>query len=259
MIRAANPSRHWLFATALALFCAISFPLHAQSASDGKTSSKEETSGKSTNGKSTNGKSAHGKSANAKGADSKGADKKSSDGGSEKTRTAEAKAAGGKTKTAKKSESKSEEAASGKPVQVATFGDWGAFLAQQGGKKKTCYALAQPKERTPASLKRDPAYIFISSRPEENVHNEISIIMGFRMKDNGDAQADVSGTRFELISKGNNAWIKNPAEEGRFIEAMKRGSKLTIKAASAKGNATTDSYSLAGLAQALERVKRDCP
>jgi invasion associated locus B (IalB) protein len=152
---------------------------------------------------------------------------------------------------------KNEEAA--KPVQTASYGDWGAYLAQQGAKKKTCYALAQPKDREPAKLKRDPAYIFISSRPAENVHNEISIIMGFAMKDNSEAQADIGGSHFELIAKGSNAWIKNPAEEAQFIESMKKGSKLVIKAASAKGNMTTDSYSLAGLSQALERVQKDCP
>jgi hypothetical protein len=159
--------------------------------------------------------------------------------------------------TAKTADTKSDEA--GKPVQVGSFGDWGAFMAQQGGKKKTCYALAQPKERMPATLKRDPAYIFISSRPAENVHNEISIIMGFSMKDNGEAQADIGGTHFQLIAKGTNAWIKNPAEETQFIETMKKGSKLVIKAASTKGNTTTDSYSLAGLSQALERVQKECP
>jgi invasion protein IalB len=164
-----------------------------------------------------------------------------------------------KTKIAKKTDTKTDEAATGKPVQVASFGDWGAFLAVQGGKKKTCYALAQPKDRTPASLKRDPAYIFISSRPTENVHNEISIIMGFPMKDNSDAQAEIGTTRFELIAKGTNAWVKNPAEEGQFIDTMKKGTKLVIKAASIKGNTTTDSYSLAGLSQALDRVHKECP
>lgn len=155
--------------------------------------------------------------------------------------------------------SKKDEATSGKPVQVATFGDWGAFLAVQGGNRKTCYALAQPKERAPQSLKRDPAYIFISSRPAENVHNEISVIMGFPMKDNGEAEADIGGTQFELISKGSNAWIKNPAQEGQFIDAMRKGSKLVVKASSSKGRVTTDSYSLIGLAQALDRVHKDCP
>jgi hypothetical protein len=158
--------------------------------------------------------------------------------------------------SSKKTEAKHAEAKA-KPVQVATFGDWGAFLAE-AGKEKTCYALAQPKERDPASLKRDPAYVFISTRPGENIRNEVSIIMGFKMKDGGEAQAEVGTTSFDLISKGANAWVKNPAKETELIEAMKKGAKLVVKAASARGNTTTDSYSLSGLTQALERVKKEC-
>ena len=156
-----------------------------------------------------------------------------------------------KKTTAKHSEAKA------KPEQVATYGDWGAFVAESG-KSKTCYALAQPKDREPKDLKRDPAYIFISTRPGENIRNEVSIIMGFKMKDGGDAEAKVGNTSFELISKGSNAWVKNPAKEDEMIEAMKKGAKLTVKAPSARGNMTTDSYSLSGLRQALDRVKKEC-
>ncbi len=147
--------------------------------------------------------------------------------------------------------------AKAKPEQVATYGDWGAFVAESG-KNKTCYALAQPKDREPKDLKRDPAYIFISTRPGENIRNEVSIIMGFKMKDGGDAEAQIGTASFDLISKGSNAWVKNPAKEGEMIEAMKKGAKLIIKAPSARGNMTTDSYSLSGLTQTLERVKKEC-
>ncbi|MHB8883618.1 MAG: invasion associated locus B family protein [Methylovirgula sp.] len=156
----------------------------------------------------------------------------------------------------KKKESKSEEKKE-KPVQIATYGDWGAFLAGKG-KSKTCYALAQPKGREPANLHRDPAYIFISSRPGENIRNEVSIIMGFPMKDNGDAQAEIGTEHFDLVSKGSNAWVKNPAKEGELVASMKKGAKLIIKAPSVRGNVTTDSYSLHGLSQALERVDKEC-
>ena len=83
--------------------------------------------------------------------------------------------------------------------------------------------------------------------------------MGFAMKDNSDAKAEIGNTTFDLICKGANAWVKNAAREGEFIEAMKRGSKLVIKASSVKGNVSTDSYSLAGLSEALARVQKDCP
>jgi hypothetical protein len=146
--------------------------------------------------------------------------------------------------------------ADGKSVQIGTFGDWGAYQTQ--GKSKTCYALAQPKSREPAATKRDAAYIFISARPAENVKNEVSVIMGFPMKDNSEAQVEIGDSEFGLIAKGSNAWVKNPAEEGHLIDAMKKGSKLVVKASSTKGKVTTDTYSLGGLGQALEKVKKEC-
>lgn len=145
-----------------------------------------------------------------------------------------------------------------KPQQVGTFGDWGAFTASQG-KGRTCYALAEPKDRAPASLKRDKAFVFISNRPGENVRNEVSIIMGFPMKDNSDAKAEIDRSTFDLICKGGNAWLKNAAKEGEFVDALRRGSKLVVKASSIKGGVSTDSYSLGGLSDALTRIQKDCP
>ncbi len=150
---------------------------------------------------------------------------------------------------------KTDTAVPGKPEQVGTFGDWGAYLAR--GKSKTCYALAMPKERKPEG-KKDAAYVFIADRPAEKVHNEVSIMMGFPIKESGAAQAKVGAVSFDLVAKGSNAWIKNPADEAKFVDALKHTGKLTVTAPSTKGKATTDTYSLAGIKQALERVSKDC-
>jgi hypothetical protein len=150
---------------------------------------------------------------------------------------------------------KADAAAAAKPVQVGTFGDWGAYLAK--GKNKTCYALAKPKERKPEG-KTDAAYVFIADRPAEKVHNEVSIMMGFPIKENGAAQAKVGAVGFDLVAKGSNAWIKDQADESKFVDALKHGGKLVIKATPLKGPAATDTYSLAGLKPALDRVAKDC-
>ena len=165
-----------------------------------------------------------------------------------------------KGKTAKGKEDKSAKKVAslgeGKPTLLDTFHDWGAYVAQ--GRDKTCYALASPKERAPSTLKRDPAYVFISSRPSENVRNEVSVIMGFAMPDKAEAKAEIGNASYDLIAKGTNAWVKNPAQENQFIDALKKGSKLIVKAPSARGSVTTDTYSLAGLSQALDRVRKEC-
>jgi hypothetical protein len=158
----------------------------------------------------------------------------------------------------RKPEAEGEETkAAGKPEQVGTFGDWRAFVAQ-GAKDKTCYALAQPKQRAPAGLSRDPAYVFISTRPGEKVREEVSIIVGFPMKEDGGSKAVVGGVSFDLVVKAQNAWIKNQVEEAKLVEAMKQGSQLVVSARSTRGRMTTDTYSLAGVTQALEKAAKAC-
>ena len=147
---------------------------------------------------------------------------------------------------------------SSKPQLVGKYGDWGAYEAQ-GAKSKICYALAQPKERTPSSLKRDQGYIFISTRPGEHVKNEVSVIMGLALKEGtGDAKAEVGSTGFDLVTKGQNAWMKDSAQEGQLVGAMKTHGRLVVKAPSSKGAVAIDAYSLTGLGPALDRVAKDC-
>jgi len=158
---------------------------------------------------------------------------------------------------ADKADKKDAKKGAGKPEQLGSYGDWGAYAA--AGKDKTCYALGSPKERQPkAKMKDTQAFIFISTRPGEGVRNEVAINLGYATKDGGAATADVDDDRFELVTKGLNAWVKNPAKEKEFVEALKTGSKLSVKAASAKGATTVDSYSLKGLSDALARVAQEC-
>jgi hypothetical protein len=149
-------------------------------------------------------------------------------------------------------------AGSGKPEQLGTYGEWGAYLAQ-GGKDKTCYALGQPKDRQPkAKLKDTSAYIFISTRPGEGVRNEVAINLGYGTKDGSAATAEIDGDGWELVTKGTNAWVKDQGREKEFVGALRGGSKLVVKAASSKGTSTTDTYALKGLSDALARVAQEC-
>jgi hypothetical protein len=145
------------------------------------------------------------------------------------------------------------------PTLLGTYGDWGAYTASPGG-KKMCFALAKPgkSDTVPPNRPRDPSYLFISSRPAEKVKDEVSIIIGYGFKPNSDATIDLGGASYDMYTQGDGAWVKNAAEEPRLVDAMRKGTDMTIKGESARGTATTDSYSLKGLAQALDKVGEEC-
>ena len=150
-------------------------------------------------------------------------------------------------------------AASSQPTLLGQYGDWGAYTATQGG-GKVCFALAKPKSSAtnPAGRSRDPAYIFISTRPSEKVKNEVSVIIGYPFRPNSDASAEVGSTKFAMYTEKDGAWIKDVAEEARLIDAMRKGSDLTVRGTSSRGTQSTDQYSLKGISQALDRAEQEC-
>ncbi len=146
-----------------------------------------------------------------------------------------------------------------KPTLLGQYGDWGAYSASPGG-KKICFAIAKPSssETNPPNRPRNPAYMFISSRPADKVSNEISIIIGYPFKPSSEATVDIGAISFALYTQQDGAWIKNAADEAHVVEAMRAGQSAVVKGMSAKGTRTTDTFSLRGLSQALDRTDQDC-
>lgn len=167
-------------------------------------------------------------------------------------------------KTAAKPESKpaappAAVAGGAEPTLIGQFGTWGAYSATPNG-KKVCFALAKPSssKTNPPNRPRDPAYAFVSTRPAEKVNNEVSVMIGYALKPGSESSVEVGGAAFAMYTQGDGLWIKNAAEEERMVEAMRKSADLVVKGVSAKGTETTDTFSLKGLAQALDKIAQDC-
>ncbi|MBR1131332.1 invasion associated locus B family protein [Bradyrhizobium iriomotense] len=174
------------------------------------------------------------------------------------------KAAAPAAKTAAKPESKpaapaAAVAGGAEPTLIGQFGTWGAYSATPNG-KKVCFALAKPSssKTNPPNRPRDPAYAFVSTRPAEKVNNEVSVMIGYALKPGSESSVEVGGAAFAMYTQGDGLWIKNAAEEERMVEAMRKSADLVVKGVSAKGTETTDTFSLKGLAQALDKIAQDC-
>jgi invasion associated locus B (IalB) protein len=146
-----------------------------------------------------------------------------------------------------------------KPTLLGQYGEWGAYTASPGG-KKLCFAIAKPtsSQTIPPDRPRNPIYMFISSRPAEKVSNEVSIIIGYPFKPGTEASAAVGSTTYALYTQQDGAWIKNAPDEAQMVDAMRAGQSAVVKGVSAKGTQSTDTFSLKGLSQALDRVGQEC-
>jgi hypothetical protein len=155
-------------------------------------------------------------------------------------------------------------------VPVAIFGDWNVFVNGEA-RSRICYAIAQPQTRSPKTLKRDSAYLFVTVRKAENVPNEVAVMLGFPPKPAAaqvkagsaaaptDPSLSLGASRYGLVVKDGNAWLQNPTDETRVVTEMSgRAPKLTIKTTSMRGNPTSDEYELAGFADAIKRAREEC-
>lgn len=152
---------------------------------------------------------------------------------------------------------------------IATFGDWNVFTNGQG-RARVCYAIAQPRARSPKTLSRESGYLFVTIRKGESVQNEIAVMFGFPPKlaasqskpGAGAAPSDpylsVGNVRYGLVVKGENAWILNQSEETKIVAEMGKHATATVKTVSMRGTSTSDDYALSGFADAMKRARDEC-
>ncbi len=144
------------------------------------------------------------------------------------------------------------------PVSMGTFEDWESFSYQDQG-KPVCYIYSTPKKtESLKKVKRDPVYFLVTNYPGRKIKGQVSTIIGYPFKESSVVTVKVDDASFELYTNGDAAWAATPEVEAAIVKAMKTGKIFTVTGTSWKGTETTDSYSLAGISKALDKIDSSC-
>lgn len=138
-----------------------------------------------------------------------------------------------------------------------TFKDWQVFV-HEANDEKVCFAASAPKEKAPKGVNRGSVFLYLTTWKKDDVRNEVSIKVGYTFKPESVPVVTVGSDTFELYAKDDKAFMRDPAEERKLIDAMKKGATLTMTGLSSRGTKTEDSYSLYGLTAALGEVEKAC-
>ena len=144
---------------------------------------------------------------------------------------------------------------------VGTYNDW-TLYSNADEASKICFLASVPVTTEPANLKRDPALLYISAWPKDGVKSEISIKLGFPAKKFPDPVAAIVGSTpacFKLFPKEDRVYVSDSTQELKLLEAMRKGSKLTIQVVSERGTTVNDTYSLNGFTAAIQAFAAGCP
>ncbi|HEX7968076.1 MAG TPA: invasion associated locus B family protein [Stellaceae bacterium] len=134
---------------------------------------------------------------------------------------------------------------------------WEAYSDAEKG-RKICYLVGEPSKSEPAGAKRSKVYASITHRPGDKISNEVSFNAGYLFKEGSDAELVIDGRKFSLFTSKDGAWSRDAATDKAVVDALARGKQAAIKGVSARGTETTDTYTLAGLGQALHQIDKAC-
>ena len=144
---------------------------------------------------------------------------------------------------------------------LGTSKDWMA-LTSGSGSSKVCYAMSKPRSTEPKKTKRDPIYFLVTDWPSRKTKGEPEAVPGYTYKDGATVTAQIGSDKFAFFTQNDGkdgaAWIRKRADEVRFIEAMKNGQELVVIGSSKRGTLTHDTYSLAGISDALDTIHKAC-
>lgn len=147
------------------------------------------------------------------------------------------------------------------PTLLGTSKDWSAFQTTTGN-TRVCYAVSHPKSMEPKKATRDPVSFIISDWPGRKSKGELEIVPGYQYKDGSDVTAAIGSEKFTFFTRNGDgdgsAWMEDDGQEKTLIDAMTRGAKLVVTGTSQRGTVTHDTYSLAGISDALQKVHEAC-
>ncbi len=141
--------------------------------------------------------------------------------------------------------------------QVETFNSW-TLYANKDGAAPLCFILASPESTEPAGAKRSPVHFYISAWPRDGVRSEVSIKNGYSFRKGSEVTVTVGSDSFKLFTQDERAYVNDPIEELKLIDAMKKGSSMVVEGVSDRGTATKDAYSLMGVTKAIQSLATGC-
>jgi hypothetical protein len=110
----------------------------------------------------------------------------------------------------------------------------------------------------PKKASRGAPRAYISAWPKDGIRGEVSFRMGFKIKKSTQGTASIGPGGFKLFGSNDRAFVSDSTQELKLIEAMRRGSTMTVAIAPDHGTTVTDTYSLSGVGIALQKLQETC-
>ena len=148
-------------------------------------------------------------------------------------------------------------AAAQTPEFLGTHRDWNVYAFTEDS-QKICYMASEPKKQEGDYTRRGNPAVLVTRRPGSPAVDEVSVQPGYSYLEGSEVEVDIGGREFMLFTRGEHAWTKSEEADQALINAMKRGTDMTVRGTSVKRTFSLDTYSLLGFTAAYEAMVTAC-
>ncbi|PCH98455.1 MAG: hypothetical protein COB84_02100 [Rhodobacteraceae bacterium] len=144
---------------------------------------------------------------------------------------------------------------------VDSKSDWSVFVEPS---PKRCWIVSKPTKTVntrggkPVVVNRSDIRFFVTFLPGQGVQGEVSFTGGYPFKPDSKVVMSIGSSKYDFYVDGEYAWPESRAIDNQIRSSMKRGSAATLKAQSARGTVTQDTFSLVGFTAALAEAEKRC-
>ena len=143
------------------------------------------------------------------------------------------------------------------PKLEGTFTDWAVYSRAEGG-DKVCYAISQPKSKSPSSVNHGDIYFMVSNWKSGKAKEQPSFLAGYPLKRTRAPEARVGSAKYNMFVAENEGFIESNNDEKSLVSKMRAGATMNVKAVSTRGTNVNYSFSLKGITAALRKAKAAC-
>lgn len=140
---------------------------------------------------------------------------------------------------------------------VDRFRDWSLYVHDDPA-GKVCFVTSLPFKQEGTFSRRDQPRVFVTQFGGERPRREVSVDPGYTYHKGSSVEVTVDGARFELFTERDRAWTSNSEADEQLIEAMRRGTQMTVRGTSVRGTWSLDTYSLSGFSAAIRAMTEAC-
>jgi invasion protein IalB len=148
-------------------------------------------------------------------------------------------------------------AAAQTPEFLGSHRDWNVYAFTEDS-QKICYMASEPTKQEGDYTRRGNPAVLVTRRPGSPAIDEVSVQPGYTFREGSEVEIEIGGRDFMLFTRGEHAWTKSQDADQALINAMKRGSNMTVRGTSLKGTYSLDTYSLLGFTAGYEAMVNAC-